>query len=83
MLIEITEKDIKDGYPKNIQYCPLGLAAHRVFSTRVMVDGARLYVYDSRNIEIVYTLPEEISNWVSDYDNGKDVNPVSFELEEP
>jgi hypothetical protein len=80
MKIIVTEQDILQGVPKSINQCPVALAVRRLIDRRIMIDGARLYTYDDRYVELCVDLPENVTNWIADYDNGKDVNPISFEV---
>jgi hypothetical protein len=80
--ITVTEQDILQGVRGHIYICPVGLAAFRVFNKKVIVDGGKIYTYDDRNMEIGYQLPKEISNWIADYDNGKVVEPIEFEVDD-
>lgn len=91
MIIEVTKRDISLGIRRSSCYCPIAIATSRKIAearqTRNFTfDVAREYanyippgmsVLDSQRVN----LPSEAIVFVRDFDNGKPVNPFSFELE--
>jgi predicted HD phosphohydrolase len=93
--VEVTRQDIKHGwdwsywrlqqkYGKNFhkverkrcEFCPVAIALARTFGQKSIAETYRLHVGG-----VVYRCPEVVSDWMYDFDNGMDVQPFSFELD--
>ena len=74
--IKVTQKDIDTGSPDDCELCPIAIAAKRVITdAHIQVSSIVLYVNDDRR-----TLPPEAQKFVRDFDNGKPVSPMEFEI---
>lgn len=75
MRVEVTAKDIDEGVPRACFGCPVALALTRASKKLVLV-SAKMYSLDGIQAE----LPEDVINWVTDFDLGQPVQPITFEV---
>lgn len=82
MKIQVTEEHIKNGIKHSCRRCPVAQAIklHIKENFNVHVIGVAVKLYLVNNVER-YTLPDEIIEWIKQFDAGLSVKPVSFELE--
>lgn len=81
MKIEVKEKHIKKGKPRNSCDCPIALAMKDAGLKDCFVEC--LFVDISNNLE-TYTmvnLPAKVSQFIHDFDEGLEVSPFEFELD--
>lgn len=84
MTIEVTRADIKacraHGFKKGFYHCPIELAAQRAFKQEVWGVGTdEIYLpADGR----MFALPPEAQQFAEDCDEGKKLEPLTFELGE-
>jgi hypothetical protein len=87
--IEVTQEDINNGERKDGCKCPVALAFQRA-GARGAFSVGYFYVYPkgltasdsetvSDKIRIARSLPEEVTQFNHDFDDGKPVTPFSFE----
>jgi hypothetical protein len=77
LTLEITQKDIDDGIPRDLRRCPVALAGCRMFPRKRVIAGAfSLKVTNT----ICYTYPYELEEFVWNLDIGNAVQPGVFEL---
>lgn len=84
--VKVTQRDIKKakellnkGYNRCL-FCPIGLALKRVLTDNISsVTAAGVGM---RNC-MPYSLPNKAVLFISDFDNGKKVEPMEFELKIP
>jgi hypothetical protein len=89
MLVQITEKHIADGLGTNCIRCPLALALKDATGSDYSVNGYQYTKinkhYNERNYSLDYStrknLPQDIRNWIADFDAGRPVVPIEFEME--
>ena len=87
MKINVTEEDIKNGQPQNIQCCPIALALKRTFKTD-MVEVKKndenneviLQVDDNEYDKDYVSNHNDIFYFVDSYDDGGQVEPFTFEI---
>jgi hypothetical protein len=93
MKVQVTEKDIKDGWrwsfarlvntPKPWQIderhrnCPVALALTRAYKFKVFAETYNIYVRGKK-----FRTPEVVSDWMQSFDYGFPVTPFEFELVE-
>lgn len=83
--IDVTAEHIKKGKRKNCKLCPIALAARGVIpedwiwvdqcALTVRVDGPDIPSYPS------YSLPEDAQEFIRRFDQGYEVEPISFEID--
>lgn len=92
--VQITKKDIQDGWnwcyarlvhgPKpwlvevRHQHCPVAIALKRAFKFKGVAAGT--YRIECKGKQ--YRTPETVSDWMSNFDYGFDVEPFEFEITE-
>lgn len=83
MLFETTAEDIKEGTRHSCSSCPVALAIRRGMKLRSHVSILNVKVYQTtvQDEHLFCRLPNHIVNFIHDFDNGKQVEPVSFELD--
>lgn len=80
MIINVTKKDIERGKPGRSRCCPIALAFTRkirmtdIYVQRIYV--LRRYVKADRR----YFLPEGAISFIRDFDAGREVKPMRFEI---
>lgn len=81
--IEVTQADIDAGTPGLGCMCPVALAVHRALPH---LPDAYIYSYgvaeDSRTAHFA-DLPRAARDFISTFDGGDDVAPLSFDLDVP
>jgi len=93
MKIDITQEDINNGIPRNHECCPVALAIKRCFKTDlVLVNGRRAMFTKFKPMSLTggaieayqyeMPLPENVQFFISMFDKGVGVGPISFEAEE-
>lgn len=88
MLINVTQSDIDNGVATEPSMCPLALAIKRAIPGSYVSVGSRevdIAVPGVHGIE-TYFMGKGLSKFTEDFDNGKQVLPIQFELayqEEP
>lgn len=76
--ISVSQEDIDNGTPGDETCCPIALAVKRQYPeyNEVSVEIDVLFLDD-----INYLMPIEASNFVDDFDEGKSVAPLEFEID--
>ncbi len=76
MRIHVNYRDIDDGEPGSPHRCPIALALKRKLkTTNVRVTGGALI--DGHR----FSLPAKARDFISDFDEGRDVEPLVFNLD--
>lgn len=84
MRIEVTADDIAKGKRKSCDACPVARAIHRATG-----DGWNAVVYKDNCIAVAddddwdreeFTPPPEVAQFVKDFDAGRPVTPITFDL---
>lgn len=75
-LIEVTEEDIKNGVRSIVDSCPIALAAHRQFKSKVIVTGPTIRLGGA-----LVALPMEARVFIRNFDDRCPVQPFSFEID--
>ena len=93
--VDVTTEDIKAGWEwsgrrmmrkygktfpkfenKRCEHCPVAIALARTFGQKISAETYRLYVGD-----LQFRTPEIVSDWMSDFDDEKEVKPFSFQVD--
>jgi hypothetical protein len=83
--VEVTAEDIKHGAMSDCENCPVAWAFIRATGLdhfKVSVDEITITWPFSDRKEAI-ELPESVSEWISAFDDGKPVSPISFDLDVP
>jgi hypothetical protein len=80
MKIIVTRKDIENGNRHHGNDCPVGLAIKRAGVVHCCVTETAVVVRDEHKRVSALLLPDPVQRWISDYDQAKPVEPISFEL---
>ncbi len=83
MRIDVTSEDIQQGQRQNPKGCPVGRALSRAGIPTCGVTGPAVILKDDRNIATALLLPEVVQNWISDFDQGRSVEPIAFNVGRP
>jgi hypothetical protein len=75
MIINVLQKDIKNGVANTCDKCPVALAVRRATHKRVKVG----YVFVGVN-RTWYGLPKEATTFIKRFDMGKSVKPFRFTI---
>lgn len=78
MTIHVTEDDIKKGQRDNPSCCPVAKALRR-YKPGMTVGRIGLYQSDGT----MHPMPDAVETFVDCFDNGKPVQPFTFELPSP
>lgn len=76
MKIQVTQEDIDKGIRQAPCSCPVGRAVKREIDGCVSVGYATVATEEK-----LYWLPDEVSNFIFNFDRGIIVKPFEFELE--
>ena len=73
--VEVTQLDINLGQSRRSCECPVALALYRTFDKRMTVGYTTCTFIDTFES---YYLPENVSAFISHFDQGRPVKPFSF-----
>lgn len=76
-IIDVTKEDIEAGKPREATSCPIALAATRAVGHQMYMGSSLLH---SGDMQWFFVSPE-VSGWIHDFDAGRDVEPISFEVD--
>jgi hypothetical protein len=79
MKIEVSQDDINFGRRRSTGYCPIALAAQRTTGEKWIVGSNMMWKQDSPQDDNLYFAPE-VELFIKNFDEGKPVNPFSFEI---
>lgn len=78
--IEVTGDDIEKGYPRICTSCPVARAITRVLKLKwsdvVRVGWTQISINGKH-----YNVTEQFGIWIRNFDNGRSVEPFTFQLE--
>ena len=88
---EVSQKELDEGIPRDLCFCPVALAVQRGIGRRgwvVDVEGRSIRFRLWRDWQtdggikrsVTLDLPWEVKNLIWDFDDGRPVKPFSFEL---
>jgi hypothetical protein len=88
MKIEVTQKDIDKGIPRDAAKCPIAKALQRQCPKRGrkwLVNCAEAEAMNKKDPvdSIDYPLPKKCMRFIDDFDKERTVKPFTFELKEP
>lgn len=78
MKVSVTTEDIKQGKRVSCRECPVALAVKRIFQDEDNVSVA-IYI---RVGGVMYEYPEEVVDFICNFDKGSLVEPIEFEMKE-
>jgi hypothetical protein len=78
--VHVTDKDIREGIPRNPGCCPVARALGRTFGRPVQVSG---YGVDFHGLECVVRMPAGVASFIHAYDDFRQVRPFDFTLQLP
>ena len=81
MKITVTAQDIYEGQKRDPEQCAVARALVRAGLNHSGVMGPSVMVSDSWGRLISLPLPSAVSDWIFDFDAGKTVRPISFDLD--
>jgi hypothetical protein len=77
MLIEVTEEDIKQSRVLKCSRCPIEMALDRVYPhSYSCVIPREIYIAD-----YTFKTTEEVRAFINDFDSGRQVSPITFEID--
>lgn len=84
--VTVTQEFIKNGL-RGCAFCPIALAVNSALPSGVvsMVDGDKISFYEGMRARPFCEVdtPRIASRFIEDFDQGRPVSPISFELEIP
>jgi len=83
MLVNVTEDDIKYGCKSAPGLCPVALAIKRTFGINegVSVIPSDVAIFNENLIIQRATFPHHVRDFILDFDHGRVVQPISFDME--
>ena len=75
MRINVTQQDIDNGLRCNQTHCPIAIAVYRCAALSFAV-----YSINMRYKEFNIQLPASVQEFIESFDNNKEVQPFSFEV---
>jgi hypothetical protein len=81
MKITVTQEDIQAGQRRDPEQCAVALALFRAGLDHCGVMGPSVTVSDAFGRLICLPLPVAVSDWIFDFDAGKAVGPITFEMD--
>ena len=79
--VQVTSDDIEKGQRRNDWSCPICLALFRATGTKWVVNPENCYPITDRDCFI--PLPEEVQDFIRDFDAQGFGEPFSFEIDAP
>ena len=81
--ILMEQDDLEEGIPGDVHMCPVARAVSRMYEDelRVSVGLSTMKLYKGREF-IEFNLPTEASEFISEFDEGSDLEPIEFDLTE-
>ena len=79
MVVSLIQADIDHGVPGDCLRDPVALALQRITGVRWRVDRQICYP-DAGGKHRPFVTPKQLNRFLSDFDDGKPVKPISFEL---
>ena len=83
MTITVTTHDIEEGHKFDPDNCAVARALKRAGIAHLGVMGPSVMVADSWGRVTALPLPQQARHWILEYDAGKQVPPLSFDLAPP
>ncbi len=84
MTIHVTQAHIDAGIRSECRLCPIALALQAAISRDVQVMSGSFLVFGGGGyVASLHALPEEVSVFIINFDEGSPVQPFSFEVNIP
>jgi hypothetical protein len=81
MKITVTLRDIREGQKRDPEQCAVARALLRAGLKHSGVMGPSVMVSDICGRLMSLPLPSTVGDWIFDFDAGKTVRPISFEMD--
>jgi len=81
--IQVTQKDIDNGKPRDMGYCPIAMAIHRCRFRKAEVDNSVIHLHGYYSDEDPLPMPQTAKRFVKQFDAEKPVRPFTFSLKVP
>lgn len=79
MIIKVEQEDIDKGVKRDVEACAIARALRRKTHKKVSVGTFLARVYQNRKVTR-YHLPDEAVSFISRFDAGQPVQPITFEM---
>lgn len=87
--VKVTDYDIRHGEPRNSERCPIKNALHRSdwnapkvpWDGKVNGRGVIAMTDPETGIRYEWYIPPGVNRWLMEYDAGKSVEPIEFQLD--
>lgn len=84
--IHITIKHIQKGEPRSCNRCATALSLSELLGDKyqVSVEHSGAWIYEKHEVYPLWIInfPEELADWIEQYDNGEILQPISTEITE-
>ncbi len=84
MIIKVEQQDIDSGIKGDSDFCPVALAVKRLYPKHPVDVGGSFICWLGTHTSFSYTrcmeLPEKAQQFILDFDHGKKVKPLTFEI---
>ncbi|MGH3427741.1 MAG: hypothetical protein ACRDQZ_09275 [Mycobacteriales bacterium] len=77
MTVTVTQEEIESSCPRDSWRCPVANALFRVTGLRWVVERDHCRMLANR---VEYFFPSNLTAWIADFDAGRRVGPVTFEM---
>lgn len=80
-IIQVTQEHIEFGIPESCSECPVAKA---IRATGLLEEGDEAFVEKTQvlTLDRQYLLPEEVQEWIEQFDSNSSVDPITFTLGE-
>ncbi len=85
-IVNVTDKDLKDGTYCSQKYCPIALAVSKIMREDIVIHvfSTAIKIYDKIDGEIIFIkLPTIGRHFIHNFDMRIQVSPFSFEVDIP
>jgi hypothetical protein len=83
MYIRVTASDIRNGKPWIPSMDPISLALRREFGVTYATACYSYLRIEDDWITVAFDVPKEVREWMKDYDSGKRMQTIGFDLNAP
>ena len=82
--VEVKEEHLLHGKRGDGRTCPVALAVEGAFGAEVTVGNEHLFLRrgDAYGLNTFTRLPTWLRWWISDFDKGRDVDPIDFWIDD-
>jgi hypothetical protein len=80
MKVKVTEEHIRCGKPGEHAQCPIALAIREQYGFECVSIGSTVATLRQGSVQANYALPSEATRFIINFDKGRTVSPMEFEL---